>query len=99
MHHRPSLHNLRHLREIVRVSALPSKYVPVEHSAVGVAAFLIASLGANDTVSSLWDRVRHDERVRSFDRFAHALTILFAGHVVHFDKGVLRRDLRGSAET
>jgi len=74
------------------MSALPSKYVPVEHSTVGVAALLVASLRFNDTVSSLWDRVRHDERVRTFDRFASALTILFAGHVIRLDKGVLRRD-------
>lgn len=72
------------------MQTLPSKYVPVEHSVVGVTAFLIASLGANDTVSSLWDRVRHDERIRSFDRFANALTLLFAGHVLLLDKGVLR---------
>ncbi|TXM73465.1 hypothetical protein FV218_11380 [Methylobacterium sp. WL69] len=72
------------------MSALPSKYVPVEHSAVGVAAFLVASLGANDTVSSLWDRVRHDIRVRTFDRFAGALTMLFAGRIIFVDKGVLK---------
>jgi hypothetical protein len=80
------------------VSALPSKYVPVEHSAVGVAACLITSLGANDTVSSLWDRVRHDHRVRSFDRFANALAMLFAGHVILLDNGVLKLDQRGGAE-
>lgn len=72
------------------MSPLPSKYVPVEHSTVGVAAFLVTSLGTNDTVSSLWDRVRHDSRVRSFDRFASALTTLFAGRVILLDKGVLR---------
>lgn len=72
------------------MSALPSKYVPVEYSTLGVAAFLVESLGANDTVSSLWDRVRHDSRVRSFDRFASALTTLFAGGLILLDKGVLR---------
>ncbi len=80
------------------MSALPSKYVPVEHSAVGVGAFLIASLGSNDTVSSLWDRVRHDDRVRSFDRFANALTMLFAGRVILLDRGVLKLDRRGGAK-
>lgn len=65
---------------------------------MGVAAFLVASLGANDTVSSLWDRVRHDERVRSFDRFANALTTLFAGRVVLLDKGVLRLDPQSRVE-
>lgn len=71
------------------MSALPSKYVPVEHSTLGVAAFIIRSLGASDTVSSLWDRVRHDPRVRSFDRFARALTLLFAGRIIRLEKGVL----------
>ena len=72
------------------MSAFPSKYVPVEYSTIGVAAFIIASLGNNDTVSSLWDRVRHDARVRTFDRYAGALTILFAGRIILLDKGVLK---------
>ena len=70
--------------------ALPSKYVPIEHSALGVAALLIDALGANDTVISLWDRVRTDDRVRSFDRFAAALTLLYAGRLIELEKGVLR---------
>ena len=74
------------------MSALPSKYVPVEYSAIGVAAILLAALRYNDTVSVLWDRVKHDSRVRTFDRFANALTILFAGHVIMLEKGVLRVD-------
>ena len=74
------------------MSALPSKYIPVEYSAVGVAAFLLAALRHNDTVSMLWDRVKHDARVRTFDRFANALTILFAGRVIMMEKGVLRVD-------
>ena len=75
------------------MSALPSKYIPVEYSAVGVASILLAALQHNDTVSVLWDRVKHDSRVRTFDRFANALTILFAGHVIMLEKGVLRVDI------
>lgn len=74
------------------MSALPSKYIPVEYSAVGVAAFLLSTMRHNDTVSTLWDRVKHDERVRTFDRFANALTILFAGRVIMLEKGLLRID-------
>lgn len=72
------------------MSGLPSKYVPIEHSPVGVAALLVEVLGANDTINSLWDRVRTDERIRSFDSFAVALTLLYAGRLINFDKGVLR---------
>jgi hypothetical protein len=81
------------------MSAFPNKYVPVEHSMVGLAAYLIAALNYNDTVSSLWDRVRHDDRVRTFDRFARALTILFAGGLVRLDQGVLRREAASETDS
>jgi hypothetical protein len=44
----------------------------------------------NDTVSTLWDRVRRDERIRTYDRYAEALALLFAGGLVSLDGGVLR---------
>jgi hypothetical protein len=56
------------------MSALPTKYVPVGYSLLGVASFLAEQLRENDTVSTLWDRVRDDPRVRTFDRYAEALT-------------------------
>jgi len=73
------------------VSALPTKHVPVEQSLVGVAALLIAIVRPNDTVSSLWDRCRTDVRVRTFDRFAAALTILYAGRLIRLERGLLQR--------
>jgi hypothetical protein len=57
------------------MSALPTKYVPIEFSIVGVASLLLSELGANDTVSALWDRVNDDPHVRTFDRYADALLI------------------------
>lgn len=72
------------------MSALPNKYIPVTFSLLGVSAFVAESLKPNDTVSSLWDRVRVDQRVRTFDRYAEALTLLFAGGLLILDKGILR---------
>lgn len=71
------------------MSALPNKYVPISFSLLGVAAYLAENIRANDTVSTLWDRVRDNERVRTFDRYAEALSLLFAGGLVILDKGVL----------
>lgn len=73
------------------MSALPNKHVPVEQSLIGLSALLIAGLRPNDTVSSLWDRYRDDGRVRTFDRFAAALTILYAGRLVRLERGLLQR--------
>ena len=72
------------------MSAYPSKYIPVSHSLIGVASLLAASMSSNDTVSSLWDRVRKDSRVRTFDRYAEALSLLFAGGMLQLESGVLR---------
>ena len=58
------------------MSALPTKYVPIEFSVLGVAATIIAEMRSNDTVSSLWDRLADNPQVRTFDRFAAALTLL-----------------------
>ncbi|MFC7478198.1 ABC-three component system middle component 6 [Dankookia sp. GCM10030260] len=73
------------------MSALPNKYVPIEYSLLGIAADLLTVMRANDTISALWDRVRDDSRIRTFDRFAAALTLLFAGGIVTLDNGLLRQ--------
>jgi hypothetical protein len=73
------------------VSALPTKHVPIEQSLIGVAALLVTKLRPSDTVSSLWDRCRTDPCVRTFDRFAAALTILYAGRMVVVERGLLQR--------
>ena len=72
------------------MSVLPNKYVPISHSLLGVCSFLVENIMGNDTVSTLWDRVRAEDRVRTFDRFADALTLLYAGGLLKFDRGVLR---------
>lgn len=79
------------------MSALPSKYVPVEYSSLGVAALIVERLAPNDTVSTLWDRCKADPRVRTFDRFASALSLLFAGGMIWLDGGVISlRDQTGA---
>lgn len=69
---------------------LPNKYVAIEYSGVGLAALVLEELRPNDTVSTLWRRLSADERVRTFDRFADALTMLYAANLVDFSRGSLR---------
>lgn len=72
------------------MSLLPNKYVPVEFSSVGVAAVVLETLQPNDTVSTLWQRLSTDERVRTFNRFADALTVLYAVNVIEMVRGSIR---------
>jgi len=72
------------------MSLLPNKYVPVEFSNIGVAAVVLETLQPNDTVSTLWQRLSTDERVRTFNRFADALTVLYAANVIEMLRGSIR---------
>lgn len=71
------------------ISALPNKYMPISQSLIGIASLLIEKTGENDTVSSLWEKVKKDEKIRTFDRYAEALTLLYAGGIIKLDNGVL----------
>jgi len=80
------------------MSVLPNKYVPLDFSILGVASIVARAIQPNDTVSTLWDRLSSDEKVRTFDRFASALTLLFAIRILDLESGVLRLNSAGAAE-
>jgi hypothetical protein len=71
------------------MSVLPTKYIPLGFSTIGVASLLLSHVRVNDTVSTLWDRVSSEPQVRTFDRYADALTLLFAANLVDLRRGVL----------
>lgn len=73
------------------MSALPNKYVPIDYSLVGIASLLLEALRPNDTISALWDRVSTDQKIRTFDRFADGLTLLFTAQLINLRDGVVRR--------
>ncbi|RXH10797.1 ABC-three component system middle component 6 [Bradyrhizobium guangzhouense] len=67
----------------------PTKYVPLDASVLGVASILLSKFKSNDTVSTLWDRVRMHPQIRTFDRYAEALTLLFAANLIDIRNGIL----------
>ena len=71
------------------MSALPNRYIPIDHSMLGLTALLIEQISSNDTVSSLWHKVSSDQRVRTFDRFADALSLGFAAGLILLNDGVI----------
>jgi hypothetical protein len=81
------------------MSVLPTKYVPIDFSILGISATIASEIRANDTVSSLWDRLADNPQIRTFDRYAAALTLLFAGSLISVEGGVLRRTAPKGAKT
>lgn len=56
---------------------LPTKHINVLDSILGIGALLLAELERPRTVSSLWDRVRNDPHIVTFERFMLGLDLLF----------------------
>jgi hypothetical protein len=71
------------------MTALPNRYVPIDYSVIGLASMLLDVMSQNDTISSLWEKVSADEKIRTFDRFADALSLLFAAKLIDFEGGII----------
>lgn len=70
---------------------LPTKHVSAEHSLLGVGALVLSCLGRPRTVSALWEDVRPNSQVATFERFSLALDLLYAIGAVDFRDGLLQR--------
>lgn len=68
---------------------LPDKYVSVERSLLGQSARILRHRAPDRTVSELWAAVSADDDTWTFDRFALALTLLFAMGAVSLQQGIL----------
>jgi hypothetical protein len=71
------------------MSVLPNKYVPIDYSIIGISSILLEVMSENDTISSLWEKVSLDKRIRTFDRYADALSLLFAVKLIDMQGGVI----------
>jgi hypothetical protein len=71
------------------MTALPNKYVPIDYSVIGLSSILLEALSQNETISSLWEKVATDKKIRTFDRFADALSLLFAARLIDLQGGII----------
>lgn len=68
---------------------LPTKYVPLQNSLLGVGSVILKKLNSPQTISSLWMRVKHVPSVGNFERFTLVLDMLFMLGMVKFERGML----------
>lgn len=73
---------------------LPTKHVNVSQSLLGLGAKVLKQLDGPASLSHLWERVRSQEEVSSYDRFLLALDLLYACDAVELDSGLIRRGKR-----
>ena len=74
---------------------LPTKHIPAGQTLLGIGAVLLNALSETHTVSSLWERVRTNTTVGTFDRYVLALDLLHLLGVLDLEQdGLLVRTER-----
>lgn len=73
---------------------LPTKHVREEDTMLGVGAVILQSLTAPRTTNQLWQHLRTDASVATYERFILALVLLYVLGAVHFSDGRIRKATR-----
>lgn len=56
---------------------MPTKYIKENEALIGVGATLLGFINENSNISSLWENVKHEESIGTYERFVLALDLLF----------------------
>jgi hypothetical protein len=70
---------------------LPTKYIPLQKSLLALGSIVLKNLKRPQSISSLWEKMRHVPEMGTFERFTLVLDLLFALDLVGFDRGLLFR--------
>lgn len=70
---------------------LPTIHLPVEKTLLGAGAVVLEELRGPMTVTQLWDRLRGDPTIGTYERFVLALDLLFVLGAIRLAHGTIRR--------
>lgn len=73
---------------------LPTKHLREQDTLLGVGAVILQSLTSPRTTTQLWQRLRADARVATYERFILALVLLYILGAIHFSDGSIRKATR-----
>ena len=70
---------------------LPSKHISQDQALIGIGAILLKEVDQPQTVTSLWESVREERTVGTFERFVLALDMLHIVGAVSLENGLIVR--------
>ena len=70
---------------------LPTKYISIRYSLLGIGAELLKSLDTPKTVTALWSIAKTLPEVKTFQRYVLALDLLFILGAIEMRRGMLTK--------
>lgn len=71
---------------------LPTKHISEDQSLIGVSAIVLRHLERQQTITSLWDKVRAESSVGTYERFVLALDLLYITGIINLSNGMIHRE-------
>lgn len=68
---------------------LPNKNIYLRNSLLGLGAIILEKFHRGDTVSSLWERIRSDTEINTFEKYILTLDFLYVLKAVDIREGIL----------
>jgi len=70
---------------------LPDKTIKLKYSFLGAGSRILIELERPQTVSSLWEKVRNFDEIKTFDRYLLILDFLYILDLIDFREGLLKK--------
>ncbi len=70
---------------------LPDKTIKLKYSFLGAGSRILIELERPQTVSSLWEKVRNFDEIKTFDRYLLILDFLYILGLIDFKEGLLKK--------
>ena len=70
---------------------LPTKHIPQDEALIGVGATMLKHLSGPMTVSDLWERLRAEPNVGTFERFVLTSNLLYLVGAIDMKDGMIVR--------
>jgi hypothetical protein len=68
---------------------LPDKNILLQYSILGSGANILKVLNKPETVSSLWEKLKNEREIQSFEKFVLTLDFLYAMNIVELSNGLI----------
>ncbi len=70
---------------------LPDKTIKLKYSFLGAGSKILIELERPQTVSSLWEKVRNFDEIKTFDRYLLILDFLYILGLIDLKEGLLKK--------
>lgn len=68
---------------------IPDKNIKLQNSLLGMGAQVLSELQTSETISSLWEKIKTNKAINSYEKFVLTLDFLFMLNLIDLQEGIV----------